>query len=111
MAALGPHFDCHALVVTCYQSVQEAPSLLGKALFALVDGASAFCGLTAVPAEADLSDHALKQLSHVVLQRCRRLDEFTVKHNCAGSALWQKQTHVQAEQITVITNHRIITSY
>lgn len=87
VAALGPHFDRHALVVACYQSVQEAPGLLGKALFAFVDGASALDGLAAVSAEADLSDHALEQLGHIVLQRRRRLDELTVKYNRTCSAL------------------------
>ncbi len=91
VAALGPHFDRHALIVACYQSVQEAPSLLGKALFTFVDGASVLDGLAAVPTEADLSDHALEQLRHVVLQRCRRLNELTVKHHRTRSALWGKK--------------------
>lgn len=68
VAALGPHFDSHALVVACYQAVQEAASLLGKALFAFVDRVSALDGLAAALTEADLSDHTLKQLGHVVLQ-------------------------------------------
>lgn len=90
VAALRPRFDRHALVVACYQSVQEAPSLLGKALFAFVDGASALGGLAAVPTEADLSDHAFEKLSHIVLQRRRCLNEFTVKHHCTRPALWEK---------------------
>lgn len=93
VAALGPHFDCHALVVACYQPVQQAPSLLGKALFAFVDWASALDGLAAVPTEADLSDHAFEQLGHIVLQRCRRLNELTVKHHSTGSALCEKKTY------------------
>lgn len=93
VAALRPRFDRHALVVACYQSVQEAPSLLGKALFAFVDGASALGGLAAVPTEADLSDHAFEKLSHIVLQRRRCLNEFTVKHHCTRSALWEKNTN------------------
>ena len=86
MAALGAHFDRHALVVACHQSVQEAASLLGNALFALVEGSLALNGVAAAPTEADLSDHALKQLGHVVLQRRRRLDELTVKHHRTCSA-------------------------
>jgi len=69
VTALGPHFDRHALIITRHQSAQEAPSLLGKTLFALVDGVFALGDLAAIPAEADLSYHALKQLGHVVLQR------------------------------------------
>ncbi len=87
MAALGPHFDGHALVVACYQSVQKASGLLGKAFFAFVDGASALDRLADIPTEADLSNHALEKLSHVVLQRCRSLNELTVKHHCTRSAL------------------------
>lgn len=87
MAALGPHFDGHSLVVACHQSIQEAPGLLGEALFAFVNGASALDSLTAVPTEADLSDHALEQLGHIVLQRRRGLDELTVKHHRTRSAL------------------------
>ena len=68
MAALGSHFDSHALVVACHQSVQKASSPLGEALFAFVDGTSALDGLAAALTEADLSDHALKQLGDVVLQ-------------------------------------------
>lgn len=93
MAALGPCFDCHALVIACYKSVQEAPGFLGNALFAFVDGAPALDGLTAVPPEAYLSDDSLKQFGHVVLQRRRCLNELTVKHHCTRSALWVKQTH------------------
>lgn len=88
VAALGPHSDRHALVVASHQPVQEAPGLLGNALFALVDGTSTLDGLAPVVTEADLADHALKQLGHVVLQRCRRLDELAVKHHSASSALW-----------------------
>lgn len=69
MAALGPHFDCHALVVACHESVKKAPSLLGKALFASVNGVSALYGLAAILTEADLSNHSLEQLGHIVLQR------------------------------------------
>lgn len=69
MAALGPHFDCHALVVASHQSVKEAPSLLGKALFASVNGVSTLYGLAAIPTEADLSNHPLEELCHIVLQR------------------------------------------
>lgn len=90
MAALGPRFDCHALVVARYQSVQEAACLLGNALFAFVDGASALDGLAAIPTEADLSDHTLEQLGHVVLQRRRCLNELTIKYHCTRSALWEK---------------------
>lgn len=90
VAALGPRFDCHALVVARHQSVQEAPCLLGNALFAFVDGTPALDGLAAIPTEADLSDHALEQLGHVVLQRRRRLNELAVKHHRTRSALWEK---------------------
>lgn len=94
VAALGPHSDRHALVVASHQPVQEAPGLLGNALFALVDGTSTLDGLAPVVTEADLADHALKQLGHVVLQRRRRLDELAVKHHSASSALWgNKHTH------------------
>lgn len=97
MATLGPNSDRHALIVASDQPVQEAPGLLGNALFALVDGASALDGLTAVVAEADLADHALKQLGHVVLQRRRRLNELAVKHHGASSALWaEKSTHANS---------------
>lgn len=99
VAALRPRFDRHALVVACYQSVQEAPSLLGKALFAFVDGAPAFGGLAAVPTEADLSDHALEKLGHIVLQRRRRLNELTVKHHCTRSALWEKNKKKNRKRI------------
>jgi len=91
VAALGAHFDRHALVVARHQSVQEAPGLLGEALFALVGGASAPDGLGVVSPEADLADHALEQLGHVVLQRRRRLDELAVEHHRARSALWVKK--------------------
>lgn len=60
VAALGPHFHCHALVVTCHQSVQEAPGLTSEALFPFINGAPALNGLGAVSTKADLSDHALK---------------------------------------------------
>lgn len=69
VTALGPHLHRHALVVPGHQSIQEAPSLLGETLFALVDGVSALGDLVAIPTEADLSHHALKELGHVVLQR------------------------------------------
>lgn len=69
VAALGPHFHRHALVVARHQSVQEAPGLAGEALLAFVDGASALNGLAAVPTKADLPDHTLEQLGHVVLKR------------------------------------------
>lgn len=68
MATLGPNLDRHALVVARHQSVQESPGLLGKALFSFVDGASALDGLTAISTETNLSDHTLKEFSHVVLQ-------------------------------------------
>lgn len=90
VAALGSHFDRHALVIARHQSVQESPSLLGNALFAFVDGASALDGLAAILTETDLSDHTLKQLGHIVLQRRRRLYELTVKYHSTCSALWEK---------------------
>lgn len=92
VAALGPRSGRHALVVACYQSVQEAPCLLGNALLAFVDGAVALDGPAPVLAEADLADHALEQLSDVVLQRRGRLNELAVEHHGARSALWEKQT-------------------
>lgn len=91
MAALGPCFNRHPLVFARHQSVQEAPCLLGNALFAFVDGTSALDSLAAVSTEADLSDHALEQLSHVVLQRRRRLNELAVEHHGARSAFWEKK--------------------
>lgn len=91
MAALGAHFHCHALVVAGHQSVQEAPGLLGQALFAFVDGASALGCFGAVTSEADLSDHTFEEFSHVVLQGCRRLYELAVKHHSTCSALWEKK--------------------
>lgn len=99
VAALGPHLDRHALVVACYQTVQEAASLLGNALFAFVDGASALYDFSAVPTKADLSDHALEQLRHIVLQRRRSLNELAVKHYRTCSALWEKKTHTHKECI------------
>lgn len=92
MAALGPCFNCHPLVFARHQSVQEAPCLLGNALFAFVDGTSALDSLAAISTEADLSDHALEQLGHVVLQRRRRLNELAVEHHGTRSALWGKKT-------------------
>lgn len=110
MAALGPNSDRHALVVASHQSVQEAPGFLGNALFALVDGASALDGLTPVVTEADLADHALKQLGHVVLQWRRRLNELTVKHHSASSALWgweSTHTHTHTMQLKTFVGRKI----
>ncbi|KAG7226814.1 hypothetical protein INR49_014163 [Caranx melampygus] len=104
MAALGPNLDCHALVVACHQSVQESPSLLGKALFSFVDGASALDGLTAIPTETNLSDHTLKELGHVVLQRCRCLYELTVKYHCARSALWEKSNFSGPHKVALVAH-------
>lgn len=91
VTAFGARFDRHALVVACYQSVQEAPGLVGEALFAFVGGELALDGFAAALTEADLSDDALEQLGHVVLQRRRCLDELTVEHHCTRSALWEKK--------------------
>ena len=88
MAGLGSNLQSHLLVVLGHQAVQEAACLLGDALLPAVDAATALHRLLAVPAQTNLTHHALEQLAHVVVQGGRRLDELTVKHHGAGTALW-----------------------
>lgn len=91
VAALGSHFHRHALVITCDQAVQEAPGLLGKALFPFVDGALLLARVCSITTKADLSNHAFKEFGHIMLQRRRGLYELAVKHHCTRSALWEKK--------------------
>lgn len=87
MARFRADFQGHLLVVSGHQPVQEAADLLGETLLALVEGHAPLVGLFAVPPQADLPHHPLKELRHVVLEGGRRLDELAVEDDGTSSAL------------------------
>lgn len=87
VAGLGLLPESHFLVLACYHAAQEAFGLLADALPAPAVSHAPRVVLLAVFPQADLSDDALEQILHVVVEGCGRLDELAVKHHGAGASL------------------------
>lgn len=87
MARLGLEFEGHVLVVLGNYFAPKPPGFLRDALSPLLVCQPLLVLFLAVPPEPDLPHDAFKQLFHIVLHSCRRLDELAVKHDGAGSSL------------------------
>lgn len=92
MARLGLEFEGHVLVVLGNYFAPEAPGFFGDALSPLLQRQALLVLFLAVPPEPDLPHDALEQLLHVVLHRCRGLDELAVEHDGTGSPLCKNHT-------------------
>lgn len=86
MTRLGFEFEGHILVVLGCNFAPEPPGFLRDAFSPLLIGQSLLILFFAVSSESYLTHNAFKKLLYVVLNSRRCLNEFTVKHNGAGSA-------------------------
>lgn len=84
--------ESHLLVLACDHTAQKPFGLLADALPTPAVGHTSCILFFAVFPQANLSDNALKQVLHVMMKRCRCLNELAVKYHSTGTSLCKTES-------------------